>query len=114
MAAVDAAIGMVRIQAQTILPATPQRTADSRFAAPTPMIAPVIVWVVLTGIPRADARKIAVAPPVSAQKPPNGRSLVIRVPIVLTIRQPPSAVPNAIAPYAPISIQSGILSAVGR
>src|SRR2546425_967027 len=33
-------------------PATPQRTAEMRFAAPTPVLAPVIVWVVLTGIPR--------------------------------------------------------------
>ena len=36
-------------------------------------------------------------PAVSAQNPPNGRSLVIRLPIVFTMRQPPSAVPSAIA-----------------
>ena len=36
-------------------------------------------------------------PAVSAQNPPNGRSLVIRLPIVFTIRQPPSAVPRPIA-----------------
>ena len=36
-------------------------------------------------------------PAVSAQKPPKGRSFVIRVPIVLTIRQPPIAVPRAMA-----------------
>ena len=29
--------------------ATPQRTADSRLVAPTPMIAEVIVWVVEIG-----------------------------------------------------------------
>jgi hypothetical protein len=73
------------------------RTAESRLAAPTPTIAPVIVWVVLTGTPSAEARKIAPAPPVSAQNPPNGLSLVMRVPIVFTMRHPPSAVPSAMA-----------------
>ena len=90
-------MGMVRIQAQTIRLATPQRTAESRCAAPTPMMAPVIVWVVLTGTPKLRRDKIVIPPAVSAQNPPNGRSLVIRVPIVLTIRQPPRAVPSAIA-----------------
>ena len=60
-------------------------------------MAPVMVWVVLTGIPRNDARKMAPAPPVSAQTPLKGRSLVIRVLMVFTIRQPPAAVPKAIA-----------------
>ena len=49
--AMRAAPGMVKIQAQTTCRATPQRTAESRFTAPTPTIAPVIVCVVLTGIP---------------------------------------------------------------
>ena len=49
--------GMVSIQAQTMLPATPQRTARSRLAEPTPTIAPVIVCVVETGIPSPVARK---------------------------------------------------------
>ena len=40
------------IQAITISWATAQRTADTFFAAPTPMIEPVIVWVVETGMPR--------------------------------------------------------------
>ena len=43
--------GMVKIQAQTILSVTPQRTAESRLAAPTPEMAPVMTWVVLTGTP---------------------------------------------------------------
>src|SRR5579871_3293031 len=42
-AATNAAAGMVKIQAQTILLATPQRTAERRCVAPTPTIAPVIV-----------------------------------------------------------------------
>ena len=48
-------IGIVRIQAQTLRPARPQRTADARTVEPTPTIAPVIVWVVETGIPKCDA-----------------------------------------------------------
>src|SRR3954469_7723839 len=96
-----AAAGIVRIHAQTIRPATPQRTADSRWVAPTPTIEPVIVWVVLTGIPKCVATRIAAAPPVSAQNPPTGRSFVIRDPIVYTMRQPPNSVPNEIALYAP-------------
>src|SRR4029453_19393065 len=47
---------MVRSQAQTMRPATPQRTADRRRVAPTPTIAPVMVWVVETGTPRKVAR----------------------------------------------------------
>ena len=41
-----------------------------------------------------------IAPPVSAQKPPTGLSLVIFVPMVLTMRQPPNIVPRAIAVLA--------------
>lgn len=35
--------GMVKIHAQTMLPASPHLTADARRVAPTPMIAPVMV-----------------------------------------------------------------------
>lgn len=37
-----AAAGMVKTQAQTILMATPQCTAEKRLAAPTPEMAPEI------------------------------------------------------------------------
>ena len=37
------------------------------------------------------------APPVSAQKPPTGFNLVMRWPIVLTMRQPPNSVPRPMA-----------------
>ena len=43
---------MVMTQAKTMLVVTFQRTAETRRAAPTPMIAPVMVWVVETGMPR--------------------------------------------------------------
>ena len=45
----NAEAGIVRIQAQTMRPAMPQRTAERRRIEPTPMMAPVIVCVVLTG-----------------------------------------------------------------
>ncbi len=86
---------MVKIHAQIMFPATPQRTEESLLVAPTPTIAPVIVWVVLTGIPKTDAPMMAQAAPASALKPPIGRNFVIFVPIVLTMRQPPNIVPNA-------------------
>ena len=69
---------MVKIHAHTMLPATPQRTALARLVAPTPTMAPVMVCVVETGMPSAVARNNVMAPPVSAQKPPTGFSLVIR------------------------------------
>src|SRR5262245_58732925 len=43
--------GNVRTQAVRMLPATPHRTAESFFVAPTPMIAEVIVCVVEIGAP---------------------------------------------------------------
>ena len=95
--ATKADAGIVKIQAITIEPATFQRTAETRRAAPTPTIAPVIVWVVETGTPSAVAANSVIAPPVSAQNPCAGVSLVILRPIVRTIRQPPSSVPSAIA-----------------
>ncbi len=51
-APIKADAGMVSIQAQTILNVKPQRTADNLREAPTPEIAPVMTWVVLTGTPR--------------------------------------------------------------
>ena len=48
--------GMVSTQAMTIWPAMPQRTADRRRVAPTPMIAELMVWVVDTGMPESAGR----------------------------------------------------------
>ena len=50
--AMIAAAGIVIIQAQTMRRVTPHRTALIRLTEPTPDIAPVMTWVVLTGIPR--------------------------------------------------------------
>ena len=80
---------MVMIQASTMLCVTFQRTAETRRAAPTPMMQPVIVCVVETGMPRWVAANRVIAPPVSAQNPWTGVSRVIFEPMVRTMRQPP-------------------------
>jgi len=74
------AAGMVRTHATTIFSVTLQRTADNRFADPTPDIAPVMTCVVDTGTPIEVAIKILAAAAVSAQKPSTGVSLVIFAP----------------------------------
>src|SRR6266699_5559792 len=102
-----AAAGIVITQAITIRCATFQRTADALLAAPTPTIAPVIVWVVETGMPRPVARNNVIDPAVSAQTPCTGVSRVILDPIVRTMRQPPSKVPSAIAPLQLVTTQNG-------
>ena len=89
--------GMVKTHAMTMLPASPQRTAEALRTEPTPKIAPVMVCVVETGTPRAVAMNSVAAPPVSAQNPPTGLSLVMRWPMVLTMRQPPNSVPRPMA-----------------
>src|SRR5580692_4430987 len=92
-----AAPGMVRTQAKTMRRVTPQRTAERRRDAPTPTMAPVMVCVVLTGMPKCAVPISVRAPAASAEKPPNGVSLVMRWPIVLMMRQPPAIVPPPIA-----------------
>ena len=87
--------------------ATPQRTAETRRAAPTPTMAPVMVWVVETGTPRLVAMNRVIAPPVSAQKPCIGVRRVIREPMVWTIRQPPNSVPRPIAAWQDSTTHSG-------
>src|SRR5688572_7069974 len=107
MAAVMPAAGSVRIQAVTMLRATPHRTAFIRSDEPTPMIAELITWVVLTGTPICEAPKITVAAVVSAANPWTGSSFTTFVPIVLMIRQPPAAVPRLIALAAVRMTHSG-------
>ncbi|MCY1549093.1 hypothetical protein D9M68_852470 [compost metagenome] len=88
---------MVIIHAHNRLMVTPHRTADRRLVAPTPMIEPVMVCVVLTGIFSISVINRVNAPAVSAATPSKGVTLVILVPIVLMIFQPPLIVPKAIA-----------------
>jgi len=80
-----------------MLPATPHRTADSRFDAPTPMIDELMTCVVDTGACSPAAPNSTSAPAVSAQKPWMGLRRMMRWPIVFMMRQPPEAVPSAIA-----------------
>src|SRR6266850_331335 len=107
-AAIIAAAGIVKIQAQSMRPATPHFTADSRRVAPTPTIAPVMVCVVETGVPVRVTYASVIAAPVSAQKPPMGLSFVILEPIVCTIRHPPERVPKAMAACALKTTQIGM------
>src|SRR3569832_1753080 len=74
IAATTAEAGIVSTHAHTIRVATPHRTADKRCVVPTPTIAPVIVCIVLTGIPKAAVPNNVIAPAVTAQNPPTGFS----------------------------------------
>ena len=68
-AAMKADAGMVKIHAQTMLPAKPQRTDEAFMVEPAPMIAPVMVWVVETGMPSADAPNSTIDPAADALNP---------------------------------------------
>ena len=68
-AAITALAGIVIIHAYIIRRPIPHLTADSRLDAPTPIIAPEIACVVLTGIPSQAIIAKMTPPPVSAQKP---------------------------------------------
>ena len=63
IAAIAPDAGMVITQAITIELATFHLTADARRAAPTPIIAPVMVWVVETGTPSHVAMNSVAARP---------------------------------------------------
>ena len=91
-----AEIGMVSTHAHNKLTVIPQRTAEILLVNPTPIIAPVMVWVVETGIPKCSVKNSVIAPAVSALTPSSGVTLVILVPMVFTIFQPPLMVPKAI------------------
>ncbi|MNT85945.1 hypothetical protein D3C72_2261740 [compost metagenome] len=71
------------------------------------MMAPVMVWVVETGMPMLVAANRVMAPPVSAQKPCCGLSRVMREPMVWTIFQPPNRVPSAMAAWQVMTTQKG-------
>ena len=67
-----AAAGSVKTHAVAMSTPMLQRTLNMRRVIPTPKMAPVMVCVVLTGIPNHEASKIVRPPPVSAQKPLMG------------------------------------------
>ena len=97
IAAIIALTGIVMIHAQSKFTVTPQRTAERRLVAPTPMIDPAMVCVVLTGIFIVSVIKSVMAPAVSAATPSKGVTFVMRLPIVFTIFHPPLNVPSAMA-----------------
>jgi hypothetical protein len=99
--------GIVKIHAHTIRNVIAHFTARAFLAAHTPDIAPVMVWVVLTGTPREEAVKSVIALAVSAANPSIGLSFTIFDPMVLTILHPPVIVQSAMAVYALIITQSG-------
>ena len=59
--AITAEAGIVMSQATIIFLATPQRTAEILWPAPTPMILEETTWVVDTGPPKRDAPNMTVA-----------------------------------------------------
>src|SRR4051794_23052124 len=87
--------------------AMPQRTAETCLDAPTPMMLDEMTCVVLTGARIQVAVRITTAAAVSAAKPLIGRSRMMRWPIVFMIRQPPDAVPRAIAVAQATMTQTG-------
>jgi hypothetical protein len=84
-----AAQGMVMIQASTMFPATPQRTAESRREAPAPMTEPEIVCVVETGKPKCAVVQRIEAQAVWAAKPL--RWIELRDPRPERLDDPPAA-----------------------
>ena len=88
--------GIVSTQVHMIFVTICHLTALTRFAAPTPIIAPVIVCVVEAGIPIAAVPNKVIAPAVSAQNPPMGFNGVKLCPMVFTTFHPPIRVPNPI------------------
>ena len=66
-----------------------------------------MVCVVLTGMPSLEMKRMVTPPPVSAQNPPIGCSLVRLWPIVRTMRQPPKAVPRPMAAWQISTTQNG-------
>src|SRR5688572_5442594 len=99
---------MVRIQAQTMRSTTPHLMALKRLAAPTPMMAAEMLWVVETGMPKWVAIQITNAELVSAANPLMGCSFTILWPSVLMMRQPPAAVPAAMTNAQTTLIQRAI------
>lgn len=89
--------GIVNIHAHNSFTVTPHRTAEILFVTPTPMIDPVMVCVVETGILKCSVINKVNAPADSATTPSKAVTFVILEPIVFTIFHPPLNVPAAIA-----------------
>ena len=88
--------GMVRIQESTMRLAVTHFTDFIPSVRPTPMTPPVMVWVVLTGMPRNEVAINVVAPANSAEKPLIGVIFARPPPMVLMTFLPPIKIPNDI------------------
>ena len=86
--------GMVRIHDSTMRLAVTHFTDFMPSVRPTPMTPPVMVCVVLTGMPRNDVAIKVVAPANSAEKPLTGVILAKPPPMVLMTFLPPIKMPN--------------------
>src|SRR6476620_11616521 len=87
---------------------TPQRTAEKRLVAPTPITDVVMMCVVETGAWKTNAVVYSTdAATDSAAKPRGGSRWMIRRPRVRMMRQPPDQVPREIAVAAARITQSG-------
>ena len=94
--------------------ATPQRTFERRSAEPTPMIAELTTWLVLSGPPSSEAVSTTEAAVNWAVKPCTGRMRYILPPTVRITRQPPVATPAASAPALMTTTQKGTLKRGSR
>ena len=99
---------MVINHATTIFLATPQRTAEILWEAPTPIMLDETTWVVETGPPTRAAPRMTAAEEVWAQKACADLKRYILEPMVLIIRHPPLAVPKAMAAAQLAITQKGI------
>src|SRR5204863_7601326 len=97
MAPIDPAAGIVSSQAATMLPATPQRTAETRLPAPAPITPPLITWVVESGKPKWVEARITAALAPCEEKPCAWCILMMRVPAVGRTREPTLEEPRASA-----------------
>ena len=88
--------GKVHIQVKIKSFTTDQLTFFNLFAAPTPIIDVVFVWVVLTGMPVREEISRQVVAEKSAANPWYGFNLTISIPTDLIIRYPPMEVPSPI------------------
>ena len=89
--------------------ATPQRTADRRLVAPTPMIVEVMVCVVDMGAPKVRPATYRIdAAEASAANPWGGSRWMILRPSVRMIRHPPEYVPALMTRAVEILTQLGI------
>src|SRR6266403_835419 len=114
MAPSRAAPGIVSTQAQTMRRVIPQRTAERRREAPTPTMAPVMVCVVLTGMPKAAVPTRVSPPAVSAAKPPKGLGLERRRPLCFEKRHPPPMGPPGKAKGEQMDSREGNKEELGR